>query len=41
MIHSHEDQERTYFCSELVAAALKSVNLLPPEKACTQYWPSI
>ena len=32
---------RTYFCSELIAAALKYVKLLPQELSSTQYWPSM
>eukprot|EP01017_Pseudomicrothorax_dubius_P016314 TRINITY_DN1850_c0_g1_i8.p1 TRINITY_DN1850_c0_g1~~TRINITY_DN1850_c0_g1_i8.p1 ORF type:complete len:269 (-),score=51.52 TRINITY_DN1850_c0_g1_i8:111-917(-) len=30
---------RTFFCSELVAAAYKRVGLLPAEISSTQYWP--
>lgn len=40
-IHKSEEEEkqRTYFCSELVAAAYKKLGLLEQEKATTQYWP--
>lgn len=34
-----EDKERGYFCSELVAKALKSVGLLDERKASGRYWP--
>lgn len=29
----------TYFCSELVGAALKSLGFLPKEVAASNYWP--
>lgn len=32
-------EEDGYFCSELVAKALKQCGLLDPVKASTQYWP--
>ena len=32
-------QDRTYFCSELVAAAYKSLGLLSKEIASNKYWP--
>jgi hypothetical protein len=34
-----QKKERTYFCSELVAAAYKQLGLLPKEKSASQYWP--
>mmetsp|Transcript_37502 Transcript_37502/g.86523 ORF Transcript_37502/g.86523 Transcript_37502/m.86523 type:complete len:487 (+) Transcript_37502:27-1487(+) len=34
-----EDDNRTYFCSELVAACLKRVGVLAGSTASTQYWP--
>ena len=34
-----EEKERTYFCSELVAAFYKKLGILDPQKATTQYWP--
>ena len=33
------DDDRTFFCSELVAAVYKNLDLLDWEKASTQYWP--
>ena len=40
-IHKTEEEQkgRTYFCSELVAAFYKSLGILDPHKASTQYWP--
>lgn len=32
-------EERTFFCSELVAAAYKHLGLLPQNISTTQYWP--
>ena len=34
-----QDKERGYFCSELIAKALKSAGLLDPLKASSRYWP--
>mmetsp|Transcript_70662 Transcript_70662/g.132243 ORF Transcript_70662/g.132243 Transcript_70662/m.132243 type:complete len:490 (-) Transcript_70662:84-1553(-) len=34
-----QEDNRTYFCSELVAACLKRVGVLAGSKASTQYWP--
>lgn len=31
---------KTYFCSELTAAAHKVLNILPKEVPASQYWPS-
>jgi hypothetical protein len=31
--------DKTFFCSELVATALKRCGLLDPEKAASKYWP--
>lgn len=33
------DQNRTFFCSELVALAYKQLKLLPSDVASAQYWP--
>ena len=33
------NEERGYFCSELVAKALKSVGLLDEKKSSGRYWP--
>ncbi len=35
----HLDSSKTFFCSELVAAAYKSMGLLPSDICCAQYWP--
>ena len=35
----NEEKERGFFCSELIAKALKSVGLIEPVKACSRYWP--
>lgn len=32
-------QNKTFFCSELVASAYKILSLLPKEIAAAQYWP--
>ncbi|KAM3135611.1 hypothetical protein pb186bvf_012282 [Paramecium bursaria] len=34
-----KQENRTYFCSELVAKCYKHLNLLPIEYSSTQYWP--
>jgi hypothetical protein len=34
-----EEEYESFFCSELVAAALKAVKLLPEGKASSEYWP--
>ena len=31
--------DKTFFCSELVAAGYKFLGLLDPVKSCSQYWP--
>lgn len=36
---AEERKNRTYFCSELVAALYKQMGLLEREKSCTQYYP--
>ena len=33
------DKDRTFFCSELVAAAYKDLGFLDPVKASSKYWP--
>lgn len=33
------DEDRTFFCSELVAAVYKQLELLEGEKSSSQYWP--
>jgi len=33
------EPDRTYFCSELIAAAYKRVGLLSPEISSSSYWP--
>ena len=30
---------KTFFCSELIAACLKVIGLLPKDICCAQYWP--
>jgi len=37
----NNDQDRGFFCSELVAKAYKVLKLLPEERASVQYWPSV
>jgi uncharacterized protein YycO len=32
-------EDKTYFCSELVASAYKCIGLLPTEVSASQYWP--
>ena len=32
-------EHESFFCSELVAAALKALGLLPASIPCSQYWP--
>jgi uncharacterized protein YycO len=32
-------ENKSYFCSELVATAFKRLGLLEPEKAASKYWP--
>lgn len=40
MMTEQEDfSNRTFFCSELVAAAYKRLGLLPKNVSSTQYWP--
>jgi len=34
------EEQHSFFCSELVAKALKTLELLPEERASAQYWPS-
>lgn len=34
-----ENEDRGYFCSELVAKAYKSSGLLDEKKSCGRYWP--
>ena len=34
-----KNNRETYFCSELVAQALKYVKVLPQEKSASSYWP--
>lgn len=33
------ENKRGFFCSELVAMALKSINVLPPKPPASRYWP--
>jgi len=33
------EENRTFFCSELVAAIYKHLDLLEWQRASTQYWP--
>ena len=33
-------EDKTYFCSELVASIFKNFGLLPPEISASQYWPA-
>lgn len=39
VINRKIDEDRTFFCSELIAAIYKQMNLLDLEIASTQYWP--
>jgi hypothetical protein len=39
MINKEKEQERGYFCSELVAKAFKNVGLLDEKKSSCRYWP--
>lgn len=39
MIEGETFNDRTFFCSELVAAAYKRLALLPEDRSSTQYWP--
>jgi palmitoyltransferase len=39
MINKEKEQERGYFCSELVAKAYKNVGLLDEKKSSCRYWP--
>jgi len=32
-------EDKTYFCSELVASLYKNMGLLPPDISASQYWP--
>ena len=34
-----EEEDRTFFCSELIAKAYKTIDLLKTEKSSCQYWP--
>ncbi len=34
-----EDEKRTFFCSELVAAVYKYINILPTNVSSKKYWP--
>ena len=36
---NNEGEEQSFFCSELIASAYKSLDLLPSEIAASQYWP--
>lgn len=33
-------ENKSYFCSELIASAYKRIGLLPEDVSATQYWPS-
>ena len=33
------NKDKSFFCSELVAAAYKRIGLLDPYKAASTYWP--
>jgi hypothetical protein len=33
------EENQTFFCSELIAACYKKMNLLPVEVSCSTYWP--
>ena len=39
--HDELDENRTFFCSELVAAAYKKIGILPKDISAAQYWPGI
>lgn len=39
VLDGEDFKDRTFFCSELVAAAYKRLGLLPKERSSTQYWP--
>ncbi len=36
---SENNQNRTFFCSELVAATYKKLGLLPEKISASSYWP--
>ena len=36
---SHTNEEKSFFCSELIASCYKSIGLLPTNVASAQYWP--
>lgn len=38
-INKEKNKDRGYFCSELIAKALKSVGLLDEKKSSGRYWP--
>lgn len=35
-----EQQEKGYFCSEIVAILLKLIEVIPDSKPASSYWPS-
>lgn len=39
VLDGEDFKDRTFFCSELVAAAYKRLGLLPKDRSSTQYWP--
>lgn len=39
VVNQQIDENRTFFCSELVAAVYKQIGLVDEQKAATQYWP--
>lgn len=39
MINKQKNKDRGYFCSELIAKAIKSVGLLDQKKSSSRYWP--
>eukprot|EP00357_Protocruzia_adherens_P033023 CAMPEP_0115000164 /NCGR_PEP_ID=MMETSP0216-20121206/16592_1 /TAXON_ID=223996 /ORGANISM="Protocruzia adherens, Strain Boccale" /LENGTH=592 /DNA_ID=CAMNT_0002365205 /DNA_START=36 /DNA_END=1814 /DNA_ORIENTATION=+ len=34
-----DEEDQSFFCSELIAAAYKEIGILPPELSASQYWP--
>ncbi|CAI2381616.1 unnamed protein product [Moneuplotes crassus] len=35
----NNEQEQTFFCSELVAASYQTLGILPEDTVCSRYWP--
>ena len=39
MLKDELDEDKTFFCSELVAACYKRIGILPEEISAATYWP--